>query len=255
MKGKYGRYLIAIFAIALVVFSTGCVRKAKKVENEYKEIKWDYIILKDKLPKPKGTKGRIITNSDDYLTMYVKAESSDPEDDYREYISLLKENGYTLDETNGTRSFEASSSNGYSVKLFLYDSDKEYSISLEQKEEEQKKEEKKEEEKKEEEKKEEAKTDPKEDSKKQQSSGLRKEFKDAMDAYEKYIDEYVAFMKKYKANSSDVTLMTQYAKMMQKYNDAVTSFNKWQSDSSMNSEELKYYVDVQNRVTKKLTEI
>ena len=253
MKGKYGRYLLAILAITLVVFSTGCVRKTKKIEKEYKEIKWDYIILKDKLPKPKGTKGRIISNSDDYLTMYVKAESSDPEDDYREYISLLKENGYTIDETNGTKSFEASNSNGYSVRLHLYDSDKEYSIKLNKKEE--KKEEQKEEEKKEEEKKEEPKTDPKEDTKKQQSSGLRKEFKDAMDAYEKYMDEYVSFMKKYKANPSDVTIMTQYAKIMQKYNEMVASFNKWQSDSSMNSEELKYYLDVQNRVNKKLADI
>lgn len=252
-KNNIGKKIMVIFAVLLIVLSTGCIRRKSSAQNEYKEIKWDYIILKDHLPKPKGTKGRIVSNSDNDLTMYVKAESSDPEDDYREYISACKENGYTINQENGTKYFNAENSDGYMIRLNLFDSSKEYSISLSMKDdddEEEEEEKDKEEEK--EEKEEEKKEDKKEE--KKTSTGIRKEFKDAMDSYEKCMNEYVEFMKKYKANPSNTTLLSQYSKYLQSYSDAVEKFNKWNT-KDLNNEELKYYMDVQNRVNKKLLEV
>lgn len=78
------------------------------------------------------------------------------------------------------------------------------------------------------------------------------EFKKAMDDYEKFIDEYIIFMKKY-ANSdgTDIQLLKDYNDYLKKYLEMIESFDKWK-DKDLNTEESKYYVEVQARVSKKL---
>ena len=83
---------------------------------------------------------------------------------------------------------------------------------------------------------------------------MRKEFKDAIDSYEKFMDEYVAFMKKYKENPNDINLLSDYSKYMSKYSDMCSKFNKLGSEN-MNSAEIAYYIDVQTRVNQKLLEV
>ena len=76
-----------------------------------------------------------------------------------------------------------------------------------------------------------------------------------MDSYEKFIDEYVVFMKKYKAsNGTDLSLISDYSKYMTKYAEMMEKFEKWES-SDMNTKEAAYYLEVQTRVTKKLLEV
>ena len=84
--------------------------------------------------------------------------------------------------------------------------------------------------------------------------GMRPDFKSAMDSYEAFIDEYVAFMKKYNANPSDLGLIADYAKYMSKYSDMVDKFDEWENED-LNNTELAYYIDVQSRVTKKMLEV
>ena len=85
-------------------------------------------------------------------------------------------------------------------------------------------------------------------------TGLSKEFKEAMDSYEAFIDEYVAFMKKYSdSNGTDMSLISDYTKYMTKLDDANKKFEKW-NDSNMNAEESAYYIQVQTKVNKKLLE-
>ena len=85
-------------------------------------------------------------------------------------------------------------------------------------------------------------------------SGISAKFKEAMDNYEKFMDEYITFMKKYKENPSDLSLLSDYANYMSKYTDFVSNFDKWQNED-LNSAELSYYLDVQTRVSKKLLEV
>lgn len=75
-----------------------------------------------------------------------------------------------------------------------------------------------------------------------------------MDSYEAFMDEYVAFMKKYKENPNDLSPLTDYANYMSKYAEFVRDFEKWE-DEDLNNEELAYYIDVQSRVNKKLLEV
>lgn len=86
------------------------------------------------------------------------------------------------------------------------------------------------------------------------SGGLDPDFKAAMDSYENFMDEYVVFMKKYKANPSDLSLLKDYADYMSKYTDFVEDFENWE-DEEMNAAETSYYIDVQARVSKKLLEV
>ena len=86
------------------------------------------------------------------------------------------------------------------------------------------------------------------------TSGIRPDFKKAMDSYEKFIDEYISFMKKYESNPSDLKLLKEYSSYMTKYNKFLKDFEEWDS-KDLNKEEEKYYLDVQNRVNKKLIDI
>ncbi len=83
------------------------------------------------------------------------------------------------------------------------------------------------------------------------SSGLRKDFKKAMDDYEAFVDDYCAFMKKYAKNPTDTSLLNDYNKMIQKELDMTASFEKWESED-LNDAEMAYYLEVQGRTSQKL---
>ena len=77
--------------------------------------------------------------------------------------------------------------------------------------------------------------------------GLRPEFKEAMDAYEDFYGEYCDFMVKYKENPSDLSLLAEYADIMERAVEMDEAFQEWE-DEDLNDEELKYYLEVNNRV-------
>lgn len=84
--------------------------------------------------------------------------------------------------------------------------------------------------------------------------GMRPEFKEAMDSYEAFYDEYCDIMKKYAENPSDIKLLTSYTDMMTKVAEMSEKFESWEN-SELNDAELKYYLDVNNRITKKLLDV
>ncbi len=84
--------------------------------------------------------------------------------------------------------------------------------------------------------------------------GMRPEFKEAMDSYEAFYDEYCNIIKKYTENPADMKLLADYTDMLTKEAEMAEKFDAWEN-SDMNSAELKYYLDVNNRITKKLLEV
>lgn len=84
--------------------------------------------------------------------------------------------------------------------------------------------------------------------------GMRPEFKEAMDSYEAFYDEYCNIIKKYAENPSDMKILADYTDMLAKAAEMAEKFDAWEN-SDMNSAEKKYYLDVNNRVTKKLLEV
>ena len=86
------------------------------------------------------------------------------------------------------------------------------------------------------------------------TDGLRPEFKEAMDSYEAFYDEYCDFMVKYKANPTDIKLIAEYGDMLLKLSQMQEAFDAWE-DEDLNDAELKYYLEVTNRITQKLIDI
>lgn len=87
-----------------------------------------------------------------------------------------------------------------------------------------------------------------------QPTGIRPEFKEAMDAYEAFYDEYCTFMEDYKKNPTDLSLLGKYAGMLAKVEEMDRKFNAW-DESEMSNEELKYYLDVTTRIQKQMIDL
>ena len=80
------------------------------------------------------------------------------------------------------------------------------------------------------------------------------DFKAAMDSYETFFEEYVEIMKKYKANPTDLSILSDYATYMGQYAEMIQKFETWES-KDLNTAEAAYYIEVQVRITQKLLEV
>ncbi len=86
------------------------------------------------------------------------------------------------------------------------------------------------------------------------SNNIRPEFKETMDSYEAFYTEYCDFMKKYSENLTDLTLLTKYGDILAKAVEMNEAFEAWDKNE-LNTEELKYYLDVNNRVMQMLIDV
>lgn len=93
-------------------------------------------------------------------------------------------------------------------------------------------------------------------SSKSASSGVNPNLKATLDSYEKVMDQYCDFMKKYQhADSSEmISMLNDYYKMLEEYASALDSINNLDT-SNMSTADYQYYLDVTNRVSKKLLEV
>lgn len=83
---------------------------------------------------------------------------------------------------------------------------------------------------------------------------IRPEFKEAMDSYEAFFDEYVDFMKKYQESGSPISMLVDYTNYLTKYTDMMGKMNKLGEDD-LTTAELAYYIEVTGRITQKLLEV
>ena len=101
--------------------------------------------------------------------------------------------------------------------------------------------------------KEDSQSDKKKDNSEVDTEEMRPEFKEAMDSYEAFYDEYCEFMKKYNANPTDTELISSYGDIMTEMVEMTEKFEAWE-ENDLNTAELKYYIEVNNRVAQKLVE-
>ena len=86
------------------------------------------------------------------------------------------------------------------------------------------------------------------------TTGIRPEFKEAMDAYEAFYEEYCDFLKEYSENPTDFKLLTKYGEMVTKAVAMDKAFEDWDEDE-LTDEELQYYLEVNNRVMQMLADV
>lgn len=85
------------------------------------------------------------------------------------------------------------------------------------------------------------------------TDGIRPEFKEAMDSYELFFDEYVKFMKKYKEAKDITSMMSEYSSMMKQYIDTMAALQEI-GESELSDKEAFYYAEVMFRISQKLLE-
>lgn len=196
------------------------------------------------VPKPKSTFGKINFEYDNNFCLYL---GKTPKSDYNAYVSACIDKGFTVDYSKSDTHFYAYNSDGWHLDL-SYEGNNVMFIRVDpprkSDDDDQSSDASKPET-----------TNAPETSKPAEAdaSGLRSDFKEAMDNYESFMNDYVDFMKKYQANPTDLSLITDYATYISKYNELSQSFEKWNS-SDMNDAEKAYYIEVQTRVNNKLLE-
>lgn len=207
-------------------------------KDTMKEIEWPIHGLGAILPKPKSNLGDISWNNSETFIVTIGNMNID---DYNEYVRICENNGFINDYSKSQKSYSATNSKGYKLHL-MYLGANVIEISLKAPKDED--------------------VEQSQDNNSNNSNnsttnnnsntGLSKEFKKAMDDYEKFIDEYVAFMKKYQnSNGINASMLNDYTKYLQKYTKMLSSYEEW-GDKELNKEETKYYLEVQTRVSKKL---
>lgn len=209
-------------------------------------LQWPTSELVSLLPVPKSTIGTISSETSDRFFVYVGKTSLE---DYRNYVNECSANGFSVDYDKGDKYYYADNEDGYHISL-KYQGNDVMSIEIEKPEEDSKTTA--------------PVTTPGTDEDPSASEpettpgtttelvdGMRPEFKEAMDSYEAFYDEYCAFMKQYSANPTDLTLLGKYTDMLTRLSEMDEKFEAWE-DGDLNDAELKYYLEVNSRITAKL---
>lgn len=234
IKNLHKIVFIAGCILIVPFFTLGNVKLGEdNFQDNIESLVWSEYVLSEKLPEPKTLTGRLNYDSSNSLSIDIVGANKN---EYKNYVSACKDKGFTVDTYNSSDSFSAKNEEGYSLHIYYDEKDKEYTITLSKPSEET--------------------PDKSTETNKgtTNSNGLRTDFKNAMDSYEAFMNEYVEFMKKYTANPTNTTLLSEYSSYLERYSKFVDDFDKW-DEADMNDAELKYYLEVQSRVTKKLIEV
>jgi len=84
-------------------------------------------------------------------------------------------------------------------------------------------------------------------------TGVTPEFKEAMDSYEAFFDEYCDFMKKMSDDPTDFTILMEYAEVMTRYADIMDKLDAIDEDELSPADEA-YYIESMARIEVKLLE-
>ena len=215
---------------------------------DYEEFTWPISDLAAKLPEPPVTRGDIVTDTSDHLIVYIP----DMDDDaFKAYAAAVKDAGFDQDYRNDVDYFSGSSTDGVSVYLnretgfrMRIDVQAEETPAVEATEEA-------------------APTPtstpaptveatPTPEATATAASGIRPEFKEAMDSYAAFFDSYCDFMRSY--DKSDLTMAVRYAEFMSKYADAMNKLDAV-DESELTPEEDDYYIQTMAHINNSLAQL
>ena len=183
-----------------------------------------------------GGKAIVVVPEDDYSTMYDWEETSEDEwtmsDDWEEF-------DFTKEEDRLVMTYD---DYGTEITLYFEKATDDQTVPAIAEEEEELEEEESEE--------------PEEEPKEEESSENTSEpvdFYAAMDEYEIFFDEYIAFMEEYNGSDDPTIYMDNYADFMSQYAKTMEALTNIDTDS-LTDEELAYYTEVTTRIYGKLAE-
>ena len=224
------------------------------VKKDFDKITWPTSELAKLIPQPSSDIGKINLDSSRYLSIDV---GNTTEADFKEYAQKCSDAGFNVDYKKSDTYYIASDTNGNRLNI-TYDEDKIMCIQLRA-------------------------ADTADDSENSEadtaatdtdtttttdnsgsdnpattdstadSGSVTPELKEFLDSYESFMDEYIAFMQKYNSSSDTLGMATDYAKMLAKYAEFSKKADAYNTDE-MSASDAAYYLDVMNRVNKKLAD-
>lgn len=216
-------------------------------------LKWPQSKIGSVIPKPTSQKGKIESESDDYIYLYVGDMSID---DFNDYIDQCLASGFDVEYERYDTGFSAKNDAKYEISV-KYEGFNIVSIRVEKKD-------------KDEDKKEETiisseetkepdvaeKQDIIEEDKNKKTDApdqntVRDDIKEAIDSYESFIDEYCEFMQTY--DTSDMTMLSEYSDLVQKEIKMSKEFKEIENKDLTDAEAV-YYSEVSLRCSQKLME-
>ena len=81
--------------------------------------------------------------------------------------------------------------------------------------------------------------------------GVTPEFKEAMDSYEAFFDEYIAFMERFSESEDTSSMLAEYMEYMTRYTEVMEKLGDI-GDQELSDADALYYAQVQLRVSEKL---
>ena len=86
------------------------------------------------------------------------------------------------------------------------------------------------------------------------AEGIRPEFKEMLDSYETFFNEYADFMERYKASDDVASMMGDYASYMAQYAEFMQKLDEVNNEN-MSTEEAAYFLEVSARITERLAAV
>lgn len=210
---------------------------------EMGQIQWPASELGALIPLPQSAVGKTAWEREDGFFLYVGQTTRE---DYAAYVTACADRGFTVDYEKGEEYYRADDGTGHHLSL-QYEGHDTMSIRLEREEDVP------------------APTDAPAEAAPEQASadteqpeaeqtageGIRPEFKQAMDSYEAFFDEYIEFMQSYQQSGNALEMLAEYADYMSRYTDAMANMDAL-GEEEMSNEELLYYTAVTSRINQKL---
>ncbi len=251
---RYGLLTLAVVLFLLGSAASGCSKsnsgfddiEISSVTEDFKEFKWPTSGLAAMLPAPESSYGEISTESSNSFYVYVGNTTMEQ---YDAYVEACREKGFTVDYEKSRTWFHADNEAAYHLSLNYNEEESYMTIDLDA---------------------------PKSSSSSSQSAassssaadqstrpagagdepvdGIRPSFKEAVDSYEAFFDEYCAFMEKYSASPGSPGMLADYAKFMSQYSETMGKLDAI-GEEEMSSQELQYYTDAMARINEKLASV
>ena len=231
-KKSVGNKILVILVISMIFVLIFATILAISIANQEQEAHaWPDTELSKLIPEPNGKITYVNTNDDELdATVETSAKKA------YEYRTKCKEKGFTNiseDENDDNDfSFKARDTNNNELSLTYYEDNGELEIELKKL----------------------GQSEASTSTSSSNSTNTSSNFKDMMDSYEKFIDEYIAFMKKYQNSSDTSAMLNDYTKYMQKFTDFTSKIDAV-DESNLSAADYNYYIEVTTRVNKKLATI
>lgn len=250
---RYGLLILAILMFLVGAGVSGCSGPTSDLDKYapnkgFKEITWPSNDLTSLIPEPESNFGKINHESS---TSFDVSIGNTSEDEYDAYVIKCMEYGFNVDYSKMDGFFDADNADGFSLSvnyIDFYDDpymeislnapvDKTSSVATSNQASSSSET-----------------TTTTDDASDAPVDGIRPSFKEAMDSYEAFFDEYCDFMKKYNDNPSSPTLLADYAKFATQYAETMDKLDSM-GEEDMSPQELQYYTDTMNRINTKLADV